>query len=117
MAQFISDPVITQVWPTFLKWAAGLALSGLLGAFMWPFRKVRKEWSTLKEEQNKIHAELVQQRTNCLFTLQSQGVQQIELLGKTVAALDGVRLDLAEQTGYLKAAMVQPIRRRRTPKK
>jgi hypothetical protein len=113
----VLDPIITQVWPTVLKWAGGLALSGLLGAFMWPFRKARSEWTTLKKEQASIHAELVQQRTNCLTTLQSQGVQQIELLGKTVAALDGVRLDLAEQTGYLKAAMVQPIRRRRTPKK
>jgi hypothetical protein len=111
------ESFITQVVPVFLKWAIGLVLTGLLGAIMWPFRKVRKEWTALKEEQSKIHAELVQQRTNCLATLQSQGVQQIELLGKTVAALDGVRLDLAEQTGCLRAMTAQPPRRRRTTKK
>jgi hypothetical protein len=99
------------------KAAASAVVGAIIAALLWPFRKARKEWSTLKEEQASIHAELVQQRTNCLTTLQTQGVQHIELLGKTVAALDGVRLDLAEQTGYLKAAMVQPIRRRRTAKK
>jgi hypothetical protein len=115
---FVVEPLLNQITSPVLRWVVGLLLSGLLGAFMWPFRKARSEWTTLKKEQASIHAELVQQRTNCLTTLQAQGVQQIELLGKTVAALDGVRLDLAEQTGYLKAAMVQPIRRRRrTPKK
>jgi hypothetical protein len=107
--------------PELLQMLNKVAVSILVGATMaillWPVRKVRKEWDNMKTEQASIHAELVQQRTNCLTTLQSQGVQQIELLGKTVAALDGVRLDLAEQTGYLKAAMVQPIRRRRTAKK
>lgn len=114
---FVADPLLTQLAPLALKSIVGLIITGLLGAFMWPFRKARSEWTALKKEQASIHAELVQQRTNCLTTLQSQGVSQIELLGKTVAALDGVRLDLAEQTGYLKAAVVQPIRRRRTAKK
>lgn len=114
---FVADPLITQVWPTVLKWGVGLALSGLLGVFMWPFRKARKEWTALKAEQALIHEELVKQRTNCLSTLQQQGVQQIELLTKTVAALDGVRLDLAEQTGCLRTLTSVPIRRRRTAKK
>ena len=107
----------SQVAPAAFKWLLGIIFAGFMSVILWPFRKARKEWGTLRTEQASIHAELVQQRTNCLATLQAQGVQQIELLGKTVAALDGVRLDLAEQTGYLKAAMVQPIRRRRTAKK
>lgn len=84
---------------------------------MWPFRKAHKEWTSLKENIEATHKELVQQRTNCLVTLQSQGATQIELLGKTVAALDGVRLDLAEQTGYLRAPMAIPPRRRRVTAK
>lgn len=99
-----------------------VAISAVVGVIMtvvlWPFRKARKEWIALKSEQALIHQELVQQRTNCLTTLQQQGVQQIELLGKTVAALDGVRLDLAEQTGFLRAMTAKPSRLRlRTAKK
>ena len=99
------------------KMAASAAVGVIMAIILWPFRKARKEWAALKEEQSSIHAELVQQRTNCLTTLQSQGVTQIELLGKTVAALDGVRLDLAEQTGCLRAMTAQPPRTRRAAAK
>jgi hypothetical protein len=111
------DPIWTQVVPAAVKWGVGLALTGLLGVFMWPFRKMKAEWIEMKKDQVLIHTELVQQRTNCLTTLQTQGVQQIELLGKTVAALDGVRLDLAEQTGCLRALTAQPPRVRRAAAK
>lgn len=110
---FVADSLISQVTPTVLKWGVTVLLSGLVGAFMWPFRKARREWTALKSEQALIHQELVQQRTNCLATLQQQGEQQIDLLGKTVAALDGVRLDLAEQTGCLRTLTAAPIHRRR----
>ena len=121
----IFEPLVTQVAPTVVKWVIGLILTGLIGVFMYPFRRARAEWialkkqgkNALKEEQGKIHAELVTQRNNCLATLQSQGVTQIELLGKTVAALDGVRLDLAEQTGCLRAMTAQPPRTRRAAAK
>ncbi len=109
-------PLITQLEPVALKYAAGLAATGLLGVFMWPFRKAKSEWIALKKEQASIHAELVQQRTNCLTTLQTQGAEQITLLKTAVEVLGGVRLDLAEQTGYL-AGAVQLPRRRRTAKK
>jgi hypothetical protein len=115
--RFIADPLLSQLAPLALKTVLGAIFAGLLGVIMWPFRKARKEWITLKEEQSKIHSELVQQRTNCLTTLQTQGVTQIELLEKTVAALDGVRLDLADQTGCLRALTSQPLRRRRKAKK
>lgn len=108
---------VTQLGPTVLKWIMGIVLTGLLGVFMWPFRKAHTEWTALKKNIEATHNELVQQRTNCLSTLQTQGATQIDLLGKTVAALDGVRFDLAEQTGYLRASAAQPFRRRRAPVK
>ncbi len=104
------NPELTQF---IYKAAVSAAVGVTMAIALWPVRKARKEWIALKDKQDAIHAELVQQRTNCLTTLQSQGVTQIELLGKTVAALDGVRLDLREQTGYLKAAVSQPLSRRR----
>ena len=110
---FVNPDVLNQVGPLLLKAAAGLAITGLLGAFMWPLKKVNKEWKTLKAEQASIHTELVKQRENCLATLQVQGATMIDLQSKTVAALDGVRLDLAEQTGCLRAMTAQPPRRRR----
>jgi hypothetical protein len=99
------------------KTAVSAAVGVIMAILIWPFRKARKEWIELKNEQALIHEELVKQRTNCLSTLQNQGVEQIKLLGNTVAALNGVRLDLADQTGYLRAMTAQPPRRRRTDKK
>lgn len=99
------------------KVAASLAVGVIVTAILWPFRKVRKEWIALKSDLADTHAELVTQRTNCLQTLQNQGSEQIALLGKTVAALDGVRLDLAAQTGYLSAMAAQPLHKRRAAKK
>ena len=105
--------ITSQLAPTIFKWVVGLILTGIFGVIMWPFRKMRTEWKSLKDNIESTHKELVQQRTNCLTTLQSQGAEQIALLGKTVVALDGIRLDLAEQTGYLRATAAQPLRRRR----
>ena len=84
---------------------------------MWPFRKMKKEWQGVKESLAAVHEELSVQRGNCLSTLQSQGAEQVALLGKTVSALDGVRIDLAEQTGCLRAMTAQPPRLRRSTKK
>ena len=82
---------------------------------MWPIKRASKEWKALKEEQASIHTELVRQRENCLSTLQAQGATMIELQSKTVGILEGVRLDLAEQTGYLRAGFT-PLRRRTAKK-
>ena|ERR1022692_4484561 len=107
-----------QLAPLVFKATVGFVITGLLGVIMWPIRKVRKEWSGLTSKLDAVHTELVTQRQNCLGTLQEQGKIKIELLGKTVAALDGVRLDLAEQTGYLRAsACLVPVARRRVAKK
>ena len=112
---FVNPELLNQVGPLFLKTVIGLVITGLLGVAMWPFRLARKEWKALKEEQSAIHTELVRQRENCLSTLQSQGETQIVLLGKMASTLDGVRLDLAEQTGFLRAGFT-PLRRRTAKK-
>ena len=107
----VAEPIWNQLAPTAFKAFVGLVLTGLLGVIMYPFRKAHKEWTALKSDIASTHAELVQQRTNCLTTLQQQGESQVKLLEKAVAALDGVRIDLAEQTGYLKASVPKTRKR------
>jgi hypothetical protein len=100
------------------KLAASAAIGVIMGIVLWPFRRARKEWTALKEDQASIHAELVQQRTNCLTTLQTQGDRQIELLGEVSKTLTGMALSQAEMTGYCKANTgCGPMRRRRATKK
>jgi hypothetical protein len=106
----VAEPLLTQLTPLLIKTAAGLALTGLLGVFMWPFRKARKEWVALKNEQSLIHQELVAQRTNCLATLQTQGDKQIELLSKMSGTLENISLSQAEMVGCLRGPVV--IRRK-----
>lgn len=113
----LNPELLNQLGPLVFKTVAGLVISGLLGVIVWPVRKAKKEWITLKETLDAVHLELSTQRSNCLATLQSQGAEQIVLLGKTVEVLGGVRLDLAEQTGYLMGGTIQPVRRRRATKK
>jgi len=115
---FVADSLLTQLTPLALKTVVGIVITGLLGVFMWPFRRARKEWIALKDEQKLIHQELVTQRTNCLQTLQTQGDRQIELLGKVSDTLTGMALSQAEMTGYCKANTgCFPRPRRRTAKK
>ena len=108
----LSPDVLSQLAPLALKSIVGLLITGVI---MYPFRKARKEWTALKDEQAAIRQELVHQRTNCLTTLQQQGATMVDLQTKTVDLLQGVRLDLAEQTGYLKAYI--PTRTRRAAAK
>ena len=117
---FVNPDLLNQVGPLFLKAAAGLIVTGLLGAFMWPIRKVKKEWIVLKEEQGKIHAELVQQRENHLTHIEKYSKDQVDLLGKVVDTLGEIRISQAEMTGYCKANSsigCGPRLRRRTAKK
>jgi|ERR1700674_932804 len=93
---------LNQLGPVFLKTAVSLFLTGLIGVIMWPLKKARKEWSNLTSKLDAVHTELATQRNNCLTKLQGQGETQIELLGKAVAALDGMRLDLRETMGILR---------------
>jgi hypothetical protein len=78
---------------------------------MWPFKKGKAAFKGVQDELKAAHAELVLQRENCLSTLQRQGVDQVNLLTKVSETLDGVRIELATQTGFLRAGSV-PTRRR-----
>lgn len=86
-------------------WAGGLAM--LTWIVLFPFRHIAKYVRTQWEEKSKliteVHQELTLQRTNCLFTLQEQGKDQTKALEKVADVLINIRLDLAEQTGHIKA--------------
>jgi len=109
----MTSEFLTQLGPIALRTMVGLVFTGLIGAIMWPVRKAKKEWSKLTTKLDAVHMELVTQRSNCLATLQVQGDTQIELLSKTVAALDGVRLDLREQMGILRVPPRARVARRK----
>jgi hypothetical protein len=100
-----------MLWPTIWKTIVGLVFTGVLGVIMWPFRKAKKEMVELKSIIIDTHKELVEQRTNCLSTLQSQGESQVKLLEKAVEVLGDMRMDLAKQTGYLEAISLVPKRK------
>ncbi len=102
--------VVSVLWPYVMKSLVGLAITGIGALMIYPVKYARREWKSIKEAIASTHAELVQQRENCLSTLQSQGESQITLLTKMADTLDGVRLDLAEQTGYLRASSAPPCR-------
>lgn len=95
-------PSITLV-SVLYKATIGAVVAGIAALAAWPFTKLAK-----------IHEELTVQRTNCLQTLQEDGKTQIQLLEKVSDTLNGVRLDLKEQTGFLAAANQRP--RARTKK-
>ena len=88
-----------------------------MAILLWPFRKIKKEWTAFKTEQATIHSELVQQRENHLTHIEQYGKTQTELLAKICDVLDGVRLDLCEQTTILRVLGVAPTRRKRIAKK
>jgi len=90
------------------KTALGLLVAGVGALLLWPFKEARKSWKELKNSINSTHAELILQRTNCLATLQEDGKEQVKLLGKMAETLDGVRLDLREQIGFLAASAPRP---------
>lgn len=90
LSQFKHEAVITVL------------VSAFLGAASWPFRTVKKEWSSLTNKLDAVHVELSTQRNNCLTTLQNQGNEQIELLGKVADTLGEMRLDNREMLTHLR---------------
>jgi uncharacterized membrane-anchored protein YhcB (DUF1043 family) len=102
---FAGNPELNQAIGSYVvKAVVGLIVGGLMGVILWPLKYAKKEWTELKEQMKSTHAELESQRTNCLTTLQSQGNAQIELLKDSVRTLGDIRIELAEQTGFLRAA-------------
>ena len=80
-----------------------LMVTGFLAAVAYPFRQAKAKWEALNAKLNDVHTELSMQRNNCLTTLQTQGIKQIELLEKAVDVLDGVRLDNREVLTHLRS--------------
>jgi len=109
--------VTLDIVPYIYKALATLVVGGLGYAFMFPFRKAKAEFVSLKETTAKIHEELTHQRQNCLATLQNQGDKQIELLGKMSDTLSGVRLDFAEHRSYVQGLVQSPRRTKAYAKK
>jgi hypothetical protein len=103
---------VPVLWHFVSKALIGLALTGLGGLIVWPFKKAKKEWASLKEAINSTQAELVMQRENHLVHIEDHSKTQVDLLGKVCETLEGVRLDLREQTGYLRAASLPQPRSR-----
>ena len=97
--------VLPVLMPYVYKALVGIAVTGLGTLMLWPIRKAKAEWKGLKEQINSAQSELVQQRTNCLATLQEQGEKQIELLSKAANTLDAIHLGQVEMSGYIKAGL------------
>ena len=109
------SPEITQF---LYKAAASAGVGVVMAIILWPFRKARKEWVSLKEEQSLIHQELVKQRENHLTHIESYGKQQTELLTKVCDTLDKIHLSQAEMTGMCRAnTIVGACKPRRRSKK
>jgi hypothetical protein len=89
-----TDPTLmTLLYKIFM----GIFVAGGIALVTWPFRKL-----------SAIHAELTAQRENHLTHIEAHGKEQVDLLGKMCASLEGVRLDLKEQTGFIQAMAILP---------
>jgi hypothetical protein len=80
--------------------AVGTALGGWI--LMFPLRTAVTTIRTRVKILDELKEELVEQRTNCLKTLQEQGEKQIELLSKAVETLEDIHVSQAEMTGFIK---------------
>lgn len=96
--------VFSVAWHLATKAIVGLVLTGLGALLMYPYKAIKREWAKLNARIDEAQAELVHQRTNCLFTLQDQGTRQIELLSKCASTLEAIHLSQAEMSGYIKAS-------------
>jgi hypothetical protein len=95
----------------FYKALMTIAVGGIGYIIMFPFRKAKAEFLSIKAAVLETKQELEQQRTNCLSTISQQGATQIQLLGKVADTLEGVRLDLKEQTGFIQGLTLSPRKR------
>ena len=72
---------------------------------MFPLRtfvkSIHEQWTSVVKTLTEVQNELVQQRTNCLSTLQSQGEEQIELLDKMSTTLEAMHGDQKQTMGML----------------
>jgi len=71
---------------------------------MYPYNKAKAAYTNLMGAVQSTKDELVLQRSNHLKHIQAEGEKQTALLGKTTELLENIRLELAEQTGFLRAS-------------
>ena len=95
--------VTSSIWPYLSKALVGLIVTGLGALLMYPIKAIKKEWAGLKAQINEAKSELVNQRTNCLTTLQTQGEKQIVALDKIADTLSLMHLDQKETLGMIRA--------------
>ena len=84
---------VPVLWHFVSKALIGLALTGLGGLIVWPFKIAKKAYVELLTAVNSTKAELCIQRESCLNTLSQQGEKQIELLDKMNTTLTDMHLD------------------------
>lgn len=97
--------VLPVLWPYILKSLVGIAITGIGALMLYPVRYVKREWKSIKDAIASTHAELITQRENHLTHIEASGVEQVKLLTKTTELLDNIRIELAEQTGFLRASV------------
>jgi hypothetical protein len=89
IATYVHEIIVTVI----------IAVGG--SVLMYPFKLIRREFADAKAALEAVHEELVQQRQNCLTTIQNNGVEQNKLLTKAVDVLEAMHLDQRELLGKL----------------
>lgn len=95
--------VTPVIWAILSKVAIGAAVTGVGALLMYPFKKAKKEWASLKQSMEDTKQELVLQRTNHLHHIEINGAEQTKLLEKAVETLEAIHLGQVEMSGYIKA--------------
>lgn len=91
-------PLVEQFWHE-LVFTVLIAI--VMGAAMWPIKKISKAYKELLDGQKAVQTELSTQRTNCLTTLQAQGDRQVDLLVELNKTLTDMHLDQRTLLGLL----------------
>lgn len=84
VSQFGHEIVITVLVTVFLA------------IIVWPIKRAKKEWISLREQIGGVAQELSVQRNNCLKTIQEHSSNQVELQKKTNEILEEIKLDQRE---------------------
>ena len=91
--------------PDTVKVVSDLAIK-VLGGYIIVF-PLRYAFTAIKERfavLDAVKEELEKQRTNCLTTIQANGVEQLKVLEKISGTLENIHTSQAEMSGYLKGS-------------
>ena len=91
---------ILQVIADKLVVSAVVALVG--GIFLWPFRKIKKEWGEATNKLTALQEELQVQRTNHLTHIEHNTQETVTVLKDVAKTLQDIHLDQKESFGYLR---------------